>query len=275
MAEHVGGACREDDLSLQGLGVVVTRPEHQAASLCALLETAGARVLRIPALSIEPLADPAAACVALARLARFDLVIFVSANAVEHALRLLGGRPPTLDWPRIAAVGPATAAALERRGLRVDLVPRPRHDSEALLALPELAAPEVFGRRVAIFSGEGGREVLARTLLARGARVDRIPVYRRVCPAGSVQPLLQARRSGEVDAIVVTSGEALHNLFELAGTGGRTWLLRTPLVVASERLASLAGHYGVRVAPVVASGAGDVALARAVGRLRRRVSGCV
>src|SRR5512134_3033361 len=110
---------------LAGISVVVTRPAGQAASFAANVREAGGTPILLPALEIEAVALDADA---RARLAsdRFDWVIFTSANAVEFALRALA--PPRVA--RVAAIGPATASALEARGIGVHAVPRTTTDSE-------------------------------------------------------------------------------------------------------------------------------------------------
>ncbi len=249
---------------LANTGVVVTRPVHQAAALVGLLEAAGARVFRFPLIAIVPPRDEVRVDSVLARLREFDLAVFVSANAVDWGQRYLeaaGGLPADLS---LAAVGRGTARALEAQGLRVELVPVERYDSEGLLALPALQAGAIGGKRVLIFRGEGGRELLAETLHSRGAEVEYAEVYRRVRPAVDAGRLLEPMARGEVDVIMVTSGEALRNLLEMVGEAARQWLYHTPLLVVSERLADLAQSMGFRIAPIVAARAGDEDLVAAL-----------
>ena len=172
----------------------------------------------------------------------YDLAVFVSVNAVQMGLeRILDQR----DWPehtQIATVGARSAEALTAYGLSVDLVPEHQFNSEALLALEELE--DMSGRDVVIFRGNGGREVLRDTLLERGAEVEYVEVYRRVCPtvdAGLMQQLLQP---GYLDYITITSNEALQNLFAMAGKEGQAALRQIPLVVVGERQARLAAQLG-------------------------------
>ncbi len=150
---------------LAGRGVLVTRPAAQAEPLCRLIEAAGGRAIRFPTIAIEPAADAGTR----ARLAEpWDLLYFVSPNAVEQALALVpDGRWPRVSW--VAAVGRGTAKALEAAGRAPDLVPSERYESEALLAMPELA--DMRGRRVLIVRGEGGRGLFAEAMTARGAEV--------------------------------------------------------------------------------------------------------
>ncbi len=237
---------------------MVTRPAKQAASLCHLIEGAGAQVRRFPLLEIADVEDNAALDSVLARLGRYHLAIFISANAVERGLARLaqqGGWPP---GPALAAVGRRTAEALARHGLGPVMVPT-QYDSEGLLALPDLQS--LNGRSVVIFRGEGGREQLAEQLRARGARVDYAEVYRRVCPAPSASTL-SAVAAG-VDVIIVSSNQALDNLHALLDSEK---LRATPLVVASARNREHARELGFSAAVSVAADATDEAMLAALYR---------
>lgn len=214
---------------LGGRGVLVTRPSAQAAGLCRLIENAGGRAIAFPTILIAPPAEPERARRALA--ADWDLMIFVSRNAVERAIPLLPGhRLP--DKTPLAAVGQGTARALEAAGRSPDLVPAGRFDSESLLALPELA--DMQGRRLLIVRGQGGRGLLGDTLTKRGAELQYAEVYRRTLPEVDPAPLLE-RWQGDIQLATATSQEILDNLITLLGEAGRDRLLATPLVVVSER----------------------------------------
>jgi uroporphyrinogen-III synthase len=226
--------------ALAGLGCLVTRPADQADGLCALIESAGGRAIRFPTLAIAPAADPGPARALLGE--PWDLLVFVSRNAVEQALALGGdGR-----WPgavRLAAIGAATAAALAQCGRAPDLVPPERFDSESLLALPGLL--DLTGRRVLIVRGEGGRALLAEVLAGRGALVQYAEVYRRVRPSPDPSGLI-ARWAETVQLASATSEESLVNLMEILGPAGRERLLATPLAVLSQRTALAARALGFR-----------------------------
>lgn len=190
--------------SLQGLRVLVTRPEHQAGPLCQLIERHGGVAVRCPTLLIREPQDWGPALALFDRLATYDLAIFTSVNAVDRALppiRERGGIPPGLE---IAAIGKATARALARHGIDHGLQPEHDFSSEALMALPRFQ--NVTGQRIVIIRGEGGRTLLAETLTARGARVDHAEVYRRERPtAANVGTLLERWARGEIGAIVVSA----------------------------------------------------------------------
>lgn len=245
---------------LAGRGVLVTRPAGQADELCRLIEAAGGRAVRLPTIAIEPALDPQPLA---ARLAEpWDLLYFVSRNAVEQALALT----PDGRWPnvvQVAAVGRGTALALTAAGRAPDLVPNERYESEALLTMPELASMQ--GKRVLIVRGDGGRALFAETMAARGAEVQFAEVYRRVRPAFDPAPLL-ARWSEDVALALATSDEVLLNLIEMLGPEGRAPLLATPLVVIAERTEQTARELGF-VTVKVAAKAEDGAIVQALCEL--------
>ena len=242
--------------------VLVTRPAGQSQRLCDLIEAAGHECIRLPTIEIQPAADPYRLEAIADTLDDYDLAVFVSVNAVQMGLeRILDQR----DWPEqthIATVGARSAEALQAYGLSVDLVPEHQFNSEALLALEELE--DMTGRNVVIFRGNGGRDVLRDTLLERGAEVEYVEAYRRVCPTVDLGLLHTLLQPGYLDCITITSNEALQNLFNLAGSEGQGALRQIPLVVVGERQARLAAQLGFVHAPLVAAHASDAAIVAAL-----------
>ena len=224
--------------NLGGLNVLVTRPAEQAAGFAERISGAHGRPVSFPALEILGPPDKAAARARLAELDHIDVLIFVSANAVRYAFPLMPDHIP-LDL-QIAAVGSATARALEETGLEPTLLPE-RMDSEGLLALPRLQA--VDGQCILIVRGSGGREALRTTLEERGARVDYAEVYRRQLPRRNPDNLIRGW-DRLVDVVTATSVQILDNLFTLLGEEGSALLRQTPLVVASRRIAEHAAERG-------------------------------
>ena len=241
-----------------GINVLVTRPAHQAEQICQLIQQAGDTALLFPVLEIQETARPETLNAILARLAEFDIAIFISANAVDYGLnaaRAGAGFPTSL---KVAAVGLATAKRLAEQQHPADIFPNQNFNSEALLELTPLR--EVHGKRIVIFRGEGGRELLASELQARGAHVEYAECYRRARPAISSDLIDKVWASGSVDIILVTSNEGLQNLFDIVTEQYRTRLLGTPLIVVSERAVSLARQLGFTSQIIVAATASDQAM---------------
>jgi uroporphyrinogen-III synthase len=251
---------------LNNIGVLVTRPRHQAEPLLRQIEAAGGRALHLPLIEIVGIEEQGSGPATLDRLGEFHIAIFISVNAVEWGLRTIqrrGGLPPRLQ---LAAVGKATAQALEERGLGPVLQPRQRYDSEGLLALPEFQPEALAGCRVLIFRGAGGREWLADNLQHRGASVQYAEVYRRTKPSGNA-PLKLPDRSVEI--ILVSSGEGLRNLWEMLDAKGQAWLSSCPLIVPGERVAAIVRELGLPP-PLVAENASDAAMLAALLAWRQK-----
>jgi uroporphyrinogen-III synthase len=241
---------------LEGLHVVVTRPAGQAAHLAEALVDLGARPVLFPVLSIFALDDTGPLQDVAIRLDEFDWACFVSPNAVEKALAVILARR---SWPaglRVATVGRSSEMALAKFGVANVVAPRERFDSEALLELPELQ--EMSGRRVVVFRGDGGRELLGDVLTQRGAEIEYVTCYRRGKPDLDPAPLIKLWGDGRLDAITVTSSEGLRNLVDMVGKLGQTWLKKTPLFVPHQRIAGLARALGCH--ETILTGAGDEGL---------------
>ena len=242
---------------LAGKRVLVTRPREQASVLAGLIHEAGGEPILFPAIEIAPVADLRHFYAVADRLQQFDLAIFISPTAVKKALGLLEGRP----WPeglRVAAVGAGSQRELEGRGFCQVIAPQREADSEALLALPELA--DVAGRNIVVFRGEGGRELLGDTLSARGARIEYAECYRRIRPAVSADKPGWA--DSPLDAVTVSSSEGLANLDAMLRAWRREWLRESPLFVPHSRIGAEAARLGAREA--IVSGSGDAETARAL-----------
>ncbi|MDP2822051.1 MAG: uroporphyrinogen-III synthase [Sulfuritalea sp.] len=240
-------------MSLAGRHVVVTRPAGQAAHFATALTGAGAIPVLYPVLEIRDIEDLAPLLDVAIRLDSFDLAVFVSPNAIERALAAI---LPRRAWPaalRVAALGKSSERELARHDIHDVISPALRFDSEALLDLPELT--DVAGRRVIIFRGDGGREVLGDTLKERGASIEYVTCYRRARPQLDPAPLLKLWEQGQLDAVTLTSSEGLRNFFDMVGRLGQAWLKKTPAFVPHIRIAEQAQALGL--ANVISTGPGD------------------
>lgn len=249
---------------LHGCSVLVTRPASQAARLCELITAASGNPIAFPTLEIKATEPDAATRARCAE--HWDVLLFVSRNAVEFGLRLLPSAPSPSTGsarPLIAAVGRATATALQENGRPPDLVPEQGFDSEALLALPALQG--IRGRRVLIVRGVGGRPLLGDTLAQRGAEVAYAEVYRRALPEVDIHPHLSAWQQ-QLDFITATSDEVLQNLCRMVGDAHQGWLRSVPLVVMSERGGATAMQLGFRTV-AVAGETSDTGIIEALCRL--------
>lgn len=223
---------------LRGLRVLVTRPAPQAENLCRLIEQAGGQALRLPLQAIEPAGDRSAAAARLAAAAAWEAWIFTSANAVRAAAAVYAGPRPA----RLAAVGAATASLLRAGGAEAVIAPEDSDGAAGLLAHPAFAA--VRGQRILIVTGDSSLPLLAEELARRGAQVESAALYRRVPVVH--EPAAVAKLIGAAELAVVSSGEALQRLVELAQGPARQRLLALQLAVPSARVVEKARELGFK-----------------------------
>jgi uroporphyrinogen III methyltransferase / synthase len=223
-----------DERPLFGRRIVVTRPRDQARELVDMLEERGAEAICAPTIRIAPPDDLAALDKACAEAARFDWVVFTSANAVEHFMaRLLTlGDVRDLKGVRIGAVGASTAARVERYGIRVDLTPA-EFRAEALLEALKRHGP-IDGMRLLLPRADIAREVLPDELRQAGADVTDVIAYRTL-PAGepeSDQDIYRMLLDGAIDAVTFTSASSVRNFAQMYGREQAADLLRTTTVAS-------------------------------------------
>jgi len=248
---------------LLGRRVVVTRPRPQAPALAERLAALGAEPILFPTIAIAPLDDYAALDAALRRLPEFAWVVFTSANAVDMVCRRLSAlgldgalaRGPA----RLAAIGPATARALESYGAAVTALP----DEYVAEALPASLGP-VAGQRLLLPQAELARDVLAVELSRRGAWVEALPAYRTL-PAAPDPAGLAALRQG-VDALTFTSASAVVNFVRLVAGGDQYPALAGPPRTAFDGLPlpRLSGVVVACIGPITAQAARAAGLPVAV-----------
>ena len=245
------------------MNILVTRPSPAGEALVSRLRALGREAWSFPLIEFTPGRELARLPALLDTLAPDDLLFAVSQHAAHYAsaeLKRIGKLwPPALN---AFAIGRTTALALHQAsGLHVSY-PHDREVSEVLLQLPELQ--NVAGKQALILRGNGGRELLAETLSARGANVTFCECYQRCTKSYDGTEEAWRWHSRGIDTLVVTSGEMLDQLYDLVPPWYRTnWLLRCRLVVVSERLAALARERGWQDI-LVADNADNDALLRAL-----------
>jgi uroporphyrinogen-III synthase len=200
---------------LTGKRIVLTRAQQQAGSLSGALEAVGAKVLHLSTIEIVPPESYAALDAALRSIEKFDWLILTSANAVQaFAGRVTAGGicGEQLARVQVAAVGPATAGAARKHGLRVDLVPE-EYVAESLVAT--LKEQGISGKRVLLARAAVARDVIPQELASLGANVEVVEAYRTILPllsTGEVRALLAGVLP---DAVTFTSSSTVTNFLAL------------------------------------------------------------
>ena len=246
---------------LAGLRVLVTRPGAQAGGLTRSLTEAGAVVAPIPTIAICPPADLRPIHDAVDRFETYDWVVLTSANGVERLAVFLERRsdgPSLLRRARIAAVGPATARALERLGATVTLVPG-EYRGERLAEAMVGADPSIGSARVLLARAARGGATLPARLASTGARVDDVAVYETRVDRSSEGALRDVVGAGALDWITFTSASTAEAFAEMAGTdtGGARIAAIGPITAEAVERAGLPQ-------PVVAPSATTAALVQAI-----------
>jgi uroporphyrinogen-III synthase len=256
--------------ALAGIGVLVTRPEHQAMPLCRLLEAQGALALRLPALEIKTYGERRVLAAHIGALANYDLIIFTSANAVRFGASLLDEKRDL----QLAAIGAATARALNQAGYRVAFTPGETPNSEGLLEHPRLQ--RLSGHRILMIKGKEGRQLLQQELTRRGADVVAAEVYQRVPTQPGAQRLQDLQRrfaAGEVQVITATSLSIGVALLQMVSEELRREFERVPWLVPGERVATALREQGLRAPLLLSESAEDQDLLSALLRWRSSASG--
>ncbi len=238
--------------------IVITRPAHQAEPLTKLIEKLGAKTIIFPTLEILPTPDKNDLVAAIKQISKYQIAIFVSANAVNYSLADFDQPFPSIP---VIAIGPGTARALQAKGIESTLPQSP--SSEAILALPVLQ--NIHAQKIAIFCGEQTRSLLKTDLTTRGAIVDEIVCYRRRCPVADSKAALKLWQAKQVSLIISTSSESLANLWQLFAKMASEWLLSTPLLVINPAMAAQAKQYGFQ-SVIIAANASDQAIGDAIKR---------
>lgn len=202
---------------LFGKRVLMTRPEESGGELTRLLEERGADVIVHPVIEIGPPEDAEPLNAALERLGDYQWVLFSSANGVRgffDALYASGRDARALGAARVAAVGPGTAEAMLKYGVRCDVTPKENFRAEGLVAA---LADEARGQRCLSIRGSRGREVLAEGLRGVGAVVDEVAAYASTDRKDVDPHVAQRMAAGEIDWTFATSSAIAHSLVRLFG----------------------------------------------------------
>lgn len=236
-----------DNRPLFGKRVLVTRGREQASSLSELLRENGAEPVEVPLLEIVPPESFDDLDAAIARLGSYDRVVFTSANGVRRFLERvwsLDRDVRCLGRARLAAVGAATAGELERRGLRVEVVPDEYRSEQVAAALISLG---VEGERILLPRGDIARDLLRIELEKAGATVDAVVCYRTVPARGGASRLRKEFLERGIDVATFASPSAVRHLVEALGEEASALLSTTMVACIGPATADTAGELGLRV----------------------------
>ncbi len=247
--------------SLNGLRVLITRPDPLGDDIARVIEEHGGIAVQFPVIEISAPERFVALDTLLCDITDFDLLVFVSAAAIEGFTARLEQQDIRLpESLKIAVMGAKTARLGRDKGLNIDFVPESGAGagSEGLLAslLDRERGMELENTRIAILRGQSGRDLLKAELEKRGAGVTFVPCYTRRVTTRPIQPIVDIWSVGEIDAVLITSGSILDGLIELLGPHNMALLRESSVVTISERIREQCIRQGisrVRVAGGVSS----------------------
>jgi uroporphyrinogen-III synthase len=207
---------------LTGLRILVGRARHQASALSAGLRSLGAEVVEIPFIEIRRASSFKPLDAALKNVRTYEWLILTSVNGVEalgERIKRLQLRKSHLAHLKIAAIGPATAHAVERLGLKVHVIPKEYVAESVVKSLRD----RVKGKRVLLARAKVARDVIPRELRKLGARVDVVEAYETVIPLSSTRRLLALLRDPKrrPNVITFTSSSTVRNFVALLSAKSR------------------------------------------------------
>jgi hydroxymethylbilane synthase len=223
---------------LRGHKILVTRAHEQADTFAEKIRALGGEPMEFPTIDFAPLQDFRELDNAIVRVKEFDWVVFTSANGVRFVadrLQTLGIQPRVFAATKIAAIGPATARALQDIGLRVDFIPTKFLGEQIAIELPIER-----GQRALLLRADIASDVLARGLEARGVAVTNIESYR------TVMPMARAVDLRDVDAVTFTSSSTVRNFVAMLN-GARSELKHAAVFCIGPVTAETARDLGLRV----------------------------
>lgn len=210
---------------LLGQRILITRARKQAGALSSELRKLGATVLEIPSIEIRDPRSFHSLDTALRLAGHYDWLILTSVNGVQALFARLKKLRLPLEQLRhleIAAIGPATKAAIEEHGLRVRVMPK-EYVAESVV---EALSGKVAGKRVLLVRAKVARDVIPQELHKAGATVEVIEAYETVVPESSRRRLRAVLRDPRrrPSAITFTSSSTARNFVGLL-KGTRAGLL--------------------------------------------------
>ena len=249
----------------QGKRILVTRPQHQADHLVELIADAGGEAIRFPVMEIEARSNHQVDEI-LSQLESYDQSIFISPNAVNYSLAAvdLCNKRSQLLKQKIWAIGEATEKALIQNGILNVSKPDNGCNSEALLLTAGMQSDALFGSNIIIFRGGYGRNLLEDTLRQRGATVTCADVYLRKIPEVRADDLGWLEKG--IDVVMISSGEALHNLFSMIPVNKRSLLNDAVFLLGSKRIFHNEKTRLGNICCIIAENPGDKAMLKALSQ---------
>ncbi|MFC2010937.1 uroporphyrinogen-III C-methyltransferase [Chloroflexota bacterium] len=206
-----------DNRPLSGKRILVTRARHQASVLSKLLSERGAQPVELPAIDIQRVPDTKELDQTISNLTQYQWLVFTSTNGVEAFFERLHGLKldsRVLHDLKIGAIGPATAKALEQRGITSDYCPSV-YTGEGIIA--GLRNWNIIGQRFLLPRADIADKELVEGISQLGAEVHEVAVYNTVPTTDVLSNAKKLLASGKIDVITFTSSSTVYNLISALG----------------------------------------------------------
>ena len=235
---------------LFGRRIVVTRAREQASGFLERLSLLGADCVQFPTIRVVPPESWEPLDSAVKQLSRYDWALFTSVNGVKYfleRLEFLGKDVRAMGGLKIGAIGPRTAEAWTRMGIRPDLVP---DEYRAEAVVEALARVGVKGGKILIPRALKAREILPEALREMGAEVDVVPAYRTIRPDDDLERVKEMFRQKELDAVTFTSSSTVSNFMEMfkgSEEALKEWMSSVAVACIGPVTAKTARGFGLKV----------------------------
>jgi uroporphyrinogen III methyltransferase/synthase len=232
---------------LKGKHILITRPAEQAKDFFEALKAQGAEPISFPTIRIISPRDWVKVDNAIENLTTYDVLILTSVNGVKFFFQRLkekGKNIGSLKKLKMVAIGPTTAAAIERRHLRVDIVP-PKFQAESVVEVLEKKG--ITGKRFLLPRAEKARDVLPKEITKRGGHIDVVTVYRTDKGEGNIQEVKELFRKRLIHVITFTSSSTVKNFVELLAEKNISKMIKGAVVASIGPItADTAASLGIR-----------------------------
>jgi uroporphyrinogen-III synthase len=244
---------------LTGEIILNTRPIHQQEELSLRLSSRGATVVSLASIEIAEAELSEFLDNLEIHIPSYDILLFVSRNAVSGFLRFLGDITLPANQ-KIGVIGEGTFRSVKSADALCNqpIIEAYPYNSEGLLAADALQS--VYNQKVLIVRGQEGRNLLGDELLRRGARVNYCEVYQRRAPTDTSDKLAQVSAEKFPTIAVFTSNEGLQNLLKAVDADQRKQLLQIPWLLISERMRESAINLGHNASIIIADIASDAGI---------------
>ena len=232
---------------LKGKHILITRPAEQAKDFIEALKALGAEPISFPTILIISPRDWIKVDKAIENLTTYDVLIFTSVNGVKfffQRLKKKGKNVGSLNKLKMVAIGPKTAAAIERRHLPVDIVPQKFQAESVVEALEK---KRITGKRFLLPRAEKARDVLPKEITKRGGHIDVVTVYRTSMGQGNIHEVKELFRKRLIHVITFTSSSTVKNFVELLAEKNISKMIKGAVVASIGPItADTAASLGIR-----------------------------